>query len=201
MATLDDHWSVTDPNWEPGRDRLEWLITLAEHPVVAPVAERLRDVLARPYLRRVPSDGLHVTLHDVAVEGRIEGEGLERLVWEARDACGRCPAVQLQLGAPRLMRTAVVLPVEPADALDELRGALHDADCLVRGRGARPLPKGAAAAPHVTLAYASRAALADDLEAVLAAVTLDATFVVEELSLVRLTRSYRWDVLARVGLR
>lgn len=59
MATLDDHWAVTEPNWEAGRDRLQWHVTLAGHPGVAPAAEQLQGLLTRPYLRPVALDELH----------------------------------------------------------------------------------------------------------------------------------------------
>jgi 2'-5' RNA ligase len=200
MATLDDHWTVTEPNWEPGRDRLQWHVTLERHPDIAPAATRLGRVLARPYLRPVPVDDLHLTVHDVAVEGRIADAVLDAVVEEARAACTTHPAVSLSASAPTLMRTAVVLPLDPPDAFDGVRAALHEADRRVRGEDAPSLPRGPAAAPHVTLAYASRPAVADDLETALARTAVDVSIVVRELCLVRLTRSYRWEVVARVEL-
>lgn len=98
------------------------------------------------------------------------------------------------------MRTAVVLPLQPQDALDRLRAVLHAADLRVRRDDACPLPEGPAAPPHIMLAYADQRTTADELEVTLAQTAVDVSFDVRDLSLVRLTRSYRWDVLARIAL-
>jgi hypothetical protein len=109
--------------------------------------------------------------------------------------------MRLRLERPRLARTAVVLDAAPPEPIWRLRELLRTADLQVRDTGATPLPAGPASPPHVSVAYARRAANAGALAATLEAlapgpIELD----VRDVDLLRLRRDYTWETLATVEL-
>jgi len=202
MERLLDHWAATDANWHGRAPRLQWHATLCGDPGLNELVERLRPILACGYLAPVEQRWLHLTLHDVGPARGHSRQDLERLTRAAQDLCSGLPPLRLHLGPPRLMQTAVVLEALPAAPVSRLRRALRGADVRLRGPAATPLPTGPASRPHVSLAYARRAATPNGLEQELqAAVGEDPVdVVVDRIELLLLERDYTWNPVARVEL-
>ena len=199
---LRDHWAATAANWQGDAPRLQWYATLRDARALVRLADRLRPHLDRAYLAPVDPRWLHLTLHDVGTWRDCRAAEVERLVATAGSLCRASPPLRLRLGPVALRRTAVVVEVAPAEPVWRLRERLWAADVRVRGPAARPLPTGPAATPHVSLAYARRAADASRLADALAELADEPVEVsVEGIELLRLRRDYTWGTVARVELR
>jgi 2'-5' RNA ligase len=139
---------------EPGQGRLYWHVLFHDHPQVQALASIGQKRLAPlPGLHLVPPKWLHMTALVVGSADEVTTDQVEAMITEARRLLAEIAPITVTLGRVLYHPQAIMLGVQPRDALRPLLDALQAATHTGTGKNGtieyRPWT------PHVTLAYSS----------------------------------------------
>lgn len=198
MSTLlTSHW-YWRPGWAPGRRYYTWHLTVG--PQIGAAVGRWQQALARfPDLDVVPAEWLHLTVQGVGFADEVADGRVEDVAAAVRAELARVRPLDLVFDPPRVVGEGVTLDAAPREALEALRAGVRRG--VAAACGAAPGEDGGFW-PHVSLAYASGPARADEVAAALGPGE-PVRARVDAVALIRLERAgrlYRWERVAQARL-
>lgn len=132
-----------------------WYLTFEHEAGLHEWLLRCRGLLAdEPAVNTVPEPWLHCTVDDVAFLDELSGDRVAAVADAGARELRGWTSPRLTLGPVVAMDDALVLQMQPAAALDDLRDRVRRASLDVLG--AQALPALERFEPHVTIAYANR---------------------------------------------
>jgi 2'-5' RNA ligase len=148
---MADHWRPR-PGRHPGRAGYYWHLLLDDQPQVhelAAMAQRKLDGIAG--LDLVPQHWLHLTTLSVGFADEVDRPQIDSMLATARHLLADLAPVPVSLGRVLYAPEAVMLAVEPADALQPVLASVATAarEAGLNGRSADPW------VPHITVAYSN----------------------------------------------
>jgi 2'-5' RNA ligase len=176
-----------------------------DQPAVAEFAalaqRKLTGVTESAGLDLVERQWLHLTTLIVGFADEVPEASLDAMVAMARDQLASVPPIKVTLGRVYYHPEAVVLVVEPLDALvpvlDAVRSAAAAAGCAGQHTDTDPW------LPHITIAYSRGTAQAAPVIAALGRHLPPAEITIRSVSLVaqdQVGHSWRWQPIAEVQL-
>ncbi len=197
---MADHWWQR-PGRLPGRLQYHWHLLFHDQPAVRHLAEQAQRRLAGlPNLDLVPSQWLHLTILVVGFADEVSATQVATMTAQARRLLADVPPIPVTLGRVFYHPEAVVLAVEPLDALQPV---LHAVTAAARAAGCDAKPDTDPWLPHVTVAYSNTAAPAAPVIAALGRRLPETTITIRSVSLVAQTqvgRTWQWQPAAEVRL-
>jgi 2'-5' RNA ligase len=195
---MEDHWQA-EPDADPGRARLMWLLRVGDCPQVAEVARLGQARLAGlDGLDLVPQQWLHMTTLIAGFADQITPDQVGVMAGEARQLLARTPPVTITLGKVLYHPRAVMLGVGPPGALDPVLRAAQQATRAATGRSGElhTTPW----TPHITLAYSNTAGPAGPVIAALGRKLPSQQTAVTAISLVSQApkQLWTWDLVTEV---
>ncbi len=195
-AQMADHWSR-----RPNRMIYHWHILFHSQPAIHAVAGMVqRRLEGLPNLDIVPSGWLHLTTLVVGFADEVGQEQVDLMVADARHRLASVAPIPVTVRRIFYHPEAVVLPVEPLDALtpvlDAVRAATLAAGCQGRTDTDPWLP-------HISGAYSNAAGPAAPIIAALGRRLPDTNVTIGSASLVaqsRVGHSWQWQPIAEVDL-
>lgn len=197
-----DHWAAYS-GWTPGRRHLTTYIVFEKTSVFAKAAKKVQADLADAPAALCPMDSLHQTLQGAGWEDELTCAQVEAVRRNAAAAVRRVTEFDLSISSLKFVEDALVVGLEPAEPLLELKSLLHDAVSRALGERAEGEPDDLL--PHMSVAYCNRVADAGPL---FAAVEKHGRikagpYRVKQVELVWLTREtdrYIWETIERMPL-
>ncbi|MFG3045879.1 2'-5' RNA ligase family protein [Streptomyces sp. NPDC048241] len=202
--TLRNHWWWR-PGWSVGRRFYTWHLTWEGQDEVHRLAAEYRDALA-PFafageLTLIPDRWLHLTMQGIGFVDEVAERDVRAIADAARERLAAVPAFDVQAGSHVLAPEAILLPVQPAGSVAEVREAIRGAisDVLHDVR-----EKPTDFRPHVSVAYSASDGPAAPVEEALAArefTPAQARVTSAELIVIhRDNKMYEWETFASVPL-
>jgi 2'-5' RNA ligase len=200
---MRNHWWWR-PGWRVGRSFYTWHVTFDDQPAVHRLAADYASVLdALPTMDPVPMGWLHLTMQGVGFTDTVNRTDVDAIVHAAQERCAVMAPLTVTLGPARVDAEALKLPVEPAEPVIALRGAIRAAIADVWGPAGVPEDAGGFR-PHVSLAYSHSAGPAEPIiERVAARSATSAETAIHRVALIDLNRdhrAYRWTEVATANL-
>ena len=197
---MADHWWQR-PGRAPGRLLYHWHMLFHDQPEVQRLASTAqRKLEALPGLDMVPIQWLHLTTLVVGFADEVSAEQVAAMTADARHRLARMAAVPVSLGRIFYHPEAVVLAVEPLDALtpvlEAVRAATERAGCEDHGESGSWLP-------HISIAYSHASGPAAPIVAALGRRLPEIAITIRSVSLVAQTqvgRSWQWRPVTEIGL-
>ncbi|MFI9391717.1 2'-5' RNA ligase family protein [Streptomyces bauhiniae] len=150
---LRNHWWWR-PGWSVGRRFYTWHLTWEGQDDVHRLAAEYRDALA-PFageLTLIPDRWLHLTMQGIGFVGEVAERDVRAIADAASERLASVPAFDVQAGPHVLAPEAILLPVQPAGSVAEVRSAIRGAIGDVRDA----VPENATGfRPHVSVAYSA----------------------------------------------
>jgi 2'-5' RNA ligase len=195
---MADHWGQR-PGRPPGRVQYHWHILFHDQPAVHELAALAqRKIQGLPGLTLVPRQWLHLTTFIVGFADEVSAQQLEAMTASARRRLAGVAPIPVRLGRIYYDPEAIVLPVEPLDALtpvlDGMRAATLAAGCAGHTDSELWLP-------HVSVAYSHGRGPAGPLIAALGTRLREIAISIRSVSLVGQTqagRSWQWQPVAEI---
>jgi 2'-5' RNA ligase len=193
-----NHWWQR-PGRTPGRELYHWHVLFHDQPKVHELAAKAQErLVAFPCLDLVPMEWLHLTTYIVGFVDELDSERIEVMISEAQRRLAHVAPIPVNLGRIYYHPQAVVLPIEPIDALnsalDAVRTAAQSAGCQGH-TDTHPWR------PHVSIAYPNRSAAAGPIIAMLGRSLPNVDVAIKAISLVAQTQAehtWRWRPVAEV---
>ncbi|MFG3196036.1 2'-5' RNA ligase family protein [Streptomyces sp. NPDC048208] len=200
--TLRNHWWWR-PGWSVGRRFYTWHLTWEGQDDVHRLAAEYRDVLA-PFageLTLIPDRWLHLTMQGVGFVGEVAEREVRAIADAASEKLAAVPAFDVQVGPHVLDPEAVLLPVQPAGAVAEVRDAIRGAI----GDVLHDVPESPTGfRPHVSVAYSASdgpaTPVAEALTAREFALARARVTNAELIVIHRDNKMYEWETFASVPL-
>jgi 2'-5' RNA ligase len=195
---MEDHWRP-EPDADPGRARLMWLMLVGDCPQVAEVARLGQARLAGlDGLDLVPQQWLHMTTLVAGFADEITPDQVGVMAGEARRLLARTPPVTVTVGRVWYHPRAVMLGVGPPGALDPVLRAAQQATRVATGRSGELHTN--PWTPHITLAYSNAAGPAGPVIAALGRELPSQQTAVTAISLVSQApeQLWTWDLVTEV---
>jgi 2'-5' RNA ligase len=197
---MTSHW-YQRPGRFPGRELYHWHMLFHDQPGVQELAAAAQARLAgQEGLDMIDMPWLHMTTYVVGFADETPGSALEAMTAGARRRLSDVAPIQVSLGRVFYASNAIVLPVEPPDALTPVLDAVRAA---TRAAG----HEGRAATdpwlPHVSVAYSNATIPAAPIVAALGRRLPKTDIEIRSVSLVAQTqvgRSWQWRPVAEVHL-
>ena len=148
---MEDHWAL-EPGQDPRRAQLIWFIRTGCYPEVAELALVGQARLAGlEGLDLVPAEWLHITTLIAGYHDEVSADSIRAMTELAQDLLADVTPITVGLGRVLYHPRAIMLAVEPRDALMPVLTACREATRQATGQAGRlhtdPW------IPHVTLAY------------------------------------------------
>jgi 2'-5' RNA ligase len=197
---MEDHW-LPEPDVDPARPQLTWLMIVGDHPQVAELARQGQERLAGvPGLDLVPREWLHVTTLIAGFRDEITADQADAMTSRARQVLARTPPVRVTLGKILYHPRAVMLAVRPTEALMPVLRAVEDASRAGTGRDGRLYHS--PWTPHVTLAYSNMTSPAAPVIEALGRALPEQEVAIDSISLVSQApeQLWTWDRVSDVPL-
>jgi 2'-5' RNA ligase len=199
-AEMTNHWHER-PGRRPGRDLYHWHMLFHDQPRVHElVADAQKKLAGLDGLDMIDMPWLHMTTYVVGFADEVADSAIQAMTAGARQRLSRVAPVGVTLGRVFYASNAIVLPVEPPDALSEVhdavRAATHAAGC--EGHSATD-----PWLPHVSVAYSHATMPAAPVIAALGRWLPKTEIVIRSISLVAQTqvgRSWQWRPVAEIHL-
>jgi len=197
---MRDHWWWR-PGWHEGRRYYTWHITWGQADVHRYVDEYQRALADVPGLDLVPPQWLHLTTQGIGFTDEITDGTIEQIEAAVRPRLAAIHAPGVLLEAPVVDPEAVLVPVQPADSIRQIRREIRAAI----GDVLPVVPEDDDGfQPHISLAYSSSNGPAAPVTAALASARVaPARALVTHISLIRIHRDHRmyeWSPVAEVPL-
>jgi 2'-5' RNA ligase len=200
---MADHWWQR-PGRSPGRIQYHWHVLFHDQPAVRELAARAqRKLQGLPGLSLVPRQWLHLTTLIVGFADEVTAQQLEVMTADASRRLAGIAPVPVRLGRIYYDPEAIVLPVDPLDALtpvhDAVRAATLAAGCHGRTDSEVWLP-------HVSVAYSHACGPAGSFIDALGRRLPEIAISIRSVSLVGQTqvgqtqvgRSWQWQPVAEI---
>jgi 2'-5' RNA ligase len=190
-AQMTNHWWQR-PGRAPGRELYHWHMLFHDQPEVHELAAIAHEKLAgQDGLDMIAMPWLHMTTYVVGFADEVPGAAVDAMTADAGRRLSQVAPIPVSLGRVFYASNAIVLPVEPPEALtpvlDAVRAAAHAAGCEGRTDTDPWLP-------HVSVAYSNATIPAAPIIAVLGRSLPKTEIVIRSISLVAQTqvgRSWR----------
>jgi 2'-5' RNA ligase len=188
---------------ESGQGRLYWHILFKNQPQVAAIASIGQEKLAGLHgLHFTPQEWLHITTLVPGLADQFTSSQVESMITHARRLLSRFPSFQITLGKVFYHPEAIVLSVQPNDALYSLRKAVWQATKLVTDTGEKLDCR--SWIPHITLAYSTANQPASPIIDALGRELPASKATVDSICLVNQAgaeRQWNWQILAEIPFR
>ena len=195
---MSDHWWQR-PGRRPGRPLYHWHMLFHEQPAVQKIAEmaqRRLDGLAD--LDMVPSAWLHLTTLVVGFADEVSRHQVQEMTSLAGRALAAVEPIPVILGRVFYHPEAVVLAVEPLDALTPVLAAVTEATTAAGCEGHTDTDPWL---PHISVAYSHGTGPATPVVEALGRRLPQTQVVINSVSLVAQTqvgRSWQWEPVAEI---
>jgi 2'-5' RNA ligase len=197
---LADHWWQR-PGRRPGRLLYHWHMLFHDQPVVHELAAAAQRKLADlPGLDLVPLQWLHLTMLVAGFADEVPSQAVDTMVTTAQQLLALEQPIPVSLGRVFYHPEAVVLLVEPADALAPVLSAMQvatrEAGCSGR-TGSDPWQ------PHISIAYSNGTGPAAPVIEALGLRVPSTEIMIGSVSLVaqaQVGHSWQWQPVAEVRL-
>ncbi|MBT2511769.1 2'-5' RNA ligase family protein [Streptomyces sp. ISL-98] len=124
---MRDHWWWR-PGWSAGRRFYTWHLTFDGQPDVHRFAEQYRTALTPVGgLDLIPDRWLHLTMQGIGFVDEVSEQDVKSVVGAATHRLAAVPTFDLTLRAPVVDPEAILVPVEPAAPVKEVRDAIRAA--------------------------------------------------------------------------
>jgi len=196
-----NHWWWR-PGWSDGRRFYTWHLTFNDQPDVHRFADAYRRALAPAEgLDLIPDAWLHLTMQGVGFIDDVSEAAAEGIAAAARRRLAILNPFGLSLRAPLVDPEAILVPVEPAEPVRDLRLALRAAI----GDVLQDVPEDAGGfTPHVSLGYSNAEGASAPYAAAIAAADIPpAQALITHADLITIHRDhqmYEWTTVAEVPL-
>ncbi|MFB7329936.1 2'-5' RNA ligase family protein [Streptomyces sp. NPDC056190] len=199
---MRNHWWWR-PGWSVGRRFYTWHMTFDGQEDVQRLAAEYRKTLAPvgDVLTLIPNRWLHLTMQGIGFVGEVKEQDVHAIVDAARPRLAAIPAFEARIGPAVVDPEAILLPVQPDDAVRAVRHAIREAIGDVLG----DVPEKAAGfRPHVSEAYSAEDGPADPIAQALDGVRVapvQARISNADLIVIhRDNQMYEWEPFATVPL-
>jgi 2'-5' RNA ligase len=199
-ARLTDHWWHR-PGRRPGRLQYHWHILFRDQPTVHElVAAAQRKLAGLPGLDLVPLQWLHLTTLVTGFADEVPTQAVDTMVTTAQQLLAAEDPIRVSLGRVFYHPEAVVLLVEPADALQPVLSAVQIAT-REAGSGGHSDPD--PWRPHISIAYSNGSGPAAPVIEALGLRVPPTEITIGSVSLVaqaQVGHSWQWQPVAEVRL-
>jgi 2'-5' RNA ligase len=197
---MTNHWRQR-PGRRPGRLLYHWHMLFHDHPEVRRLAATAQAKLAGlPGLDMVGDQWLHLTTFVAGFADEVPQASVDAMVAQARQALADVAPIPVTLGRVFFHPEAVVLAVEPPEAL---RPVLDAVAAATRSAGCDGHAATEPWLPHVSVAYSHGTGPAAPVIAALGQRLPATEIAIKSVSLVAQTqvgRSWQWQPVAEVRL-
>jgi 2'-5' RNA ligase len=197
---LSDHWWQR-PGRRPGRLQYHWHILFRDqrrvHELAAAAQRKLADL---PGLDLVPLQWLHLTTLVAGFTDEVPSQAVDIMVTTAQQLLARAEPIEASLGRVFYHPEAVVLLVEPAEALEPVLSAVQIA---AREAGCEGHTDTEPWRPHISIAYSDGSGPAAPVIEALGLRVPPAEITISSVSLVaqaQVGHSWQWQPVAEVLL-
>ncbi len=151
-AEFTDRWRDRSEA-TPGEGLVYWHMLVGQHPEVAAMAEEVGQRLA-PFggMHLTPANWLHMTVLIAGPSAQIPDHHIQEMAASADRLLASRPPIPVTLGRILYHPEAIMLAVDPAEALAPIRAAALAATEKVTGTGGRSAID-AQWTPHITVCY------------------------------------------------
>jgi 2'-5' RNA ligase len=138
----------------PGEQLLYWHLLLRDYPQIQALTSATQKRLATfSGLHLTPQRWLHITIFVAGPADNFTSDDIRSMTTRAGDALSRISPIRISLSKILYHPEAIVVKVDPGDALVSVRDAVRDA---TRNGNARTRPAQKSTwVPHITLAYST----------------------------------------------
>ncbi len=195
---MEDHWAP-QPGIDPRRAELMWFMRVGQDPHITDLSrigqERLAGIAG---LDLVPPEWLHMTTLIAGYGDAIQASQVDAMTRQARRLLARVPPVMVNLGRILYHPRAIMLAIEPQDALEPVLAACREATLAGAGQDGRLYHD--PWIPHVTLAYGNSAGPASPAIEALGRHLPSRQTTITSVSLVSQAPSqkWKWDLIADI---
>lgn len=157
VKQVENHWWWR-PGWQSGRHFYACHVTFENDPAVHDLAAVYQEPLsALQGLDLIPRPWLHLTMQGIGFTDKISDTEINTVTAAISVHLANIERPTVTLGRPTVQTEAIYIPARPADAIDGIRKATHDAIMEVLGPERSPDVDIATALqtyrPHMSIAY------------------------------------------------
>jgi|ERR1022692_2941053 2'-5' RNA ligase len=190
------------PEPRPGQGKLYWHILLKDYPEVQAIAAAGQEKLAGfRGLHFTPKQWLHITTLVVGFRDRFSKARIEDMLGAAAKLLSDTPPIMISLGSVLYHPEAIVLRVQPDDALDPVYSAVEAATRIASSSD--ETTEHQSWSPHVTLAYSTSVQAAGPIINALGRKLPSCEITIDRISLVvqeGAERQWNWRPVGEVKL-
>lgn len=200
-VSFRDRWSSREEP-RPGQGTIYWHMLMYSHGAVREAVEEAQHILRQfDGMHLTPVRWLHATALVAGTTDEISRPQMKSMVAVAQRLLGSTPPIQVTVGKVLFHPEAIVLRVDPGDALLPVLDAARSATRSVTGIGGRLESETASWIPHVTVSYSTAQQPAGPIIEALGTALTPRTVVVDSLSLViqwGAERLWNWEPVGTV---
>jgi len=187
-----DRWRPERPQLPPGQGHLYWHVLLGDNPAVQELAAEAHARLGdHPGLHFTPQRWLHMTVLMAGETREITDQQREVMTSEAGGLLADTGPINVSLSRILYHPEAIVLALDPAEALNPLRDAISTAAHTALGFD---VAAGQLWFPHITLAYSTADQPANPIITTLGHELPRRELTIDGLTLVdQVGREHDWD--------
>jgi len=197
---MTTHWWQR-PGRLPGRELYHWHMLFHDQPRVHElVAIAQKKLAGQPGLDMIEMPWLHMTTYIVGFADEVPDSAIEAMTTDARRRLSQVAPIRVSLGRVGYASNAIVLPVEPLDALSPILDAVRGA---TRATGCEGHTDTDPWLPHISVAYSNTTMPAAPIIAALGRWLPKTEITIRSINLVSQTqvgRSWQWRPVAEVHL-
>lgn len=201
---MRDRWSNrAEPT--PDRGRIYWHMLMHTSAEACAAAKEAQEILARfPGLHMTPRRWLHITTLVAGSTDEITRTQMLTMVSEARRQLGDLPLIPIVMGRVLYHPEAVMLRVQPGDALRPILNAAQSATRKVVGHAGSINESRTSWTPHMTVAYSTTEQPAEPILSALGTGVQERQVLVNSLTLVVQwgpERLWNWEPIGTARMR
>jgi 2'-5' RNA ligase len=197
---MTNHWRQR-PGRRPGRELYHWHMLFHDQPKVHElVAAAQKKLAGLEGLDMIDMPWLHMTTYVVGFADEVLDSAVEAMTADTRRRLSRVAPIEVSLGRVAYGSNAIVLAVEPPDALSPVLDAVRAA---TRAAGCEGHTDTDPWLPHVSVAYSNATIPAAPVIAALGRWLPKTEITIRSISLVSQTQigqSWQWRPVAEVHL-
>jgi 2'-5' RNA ligase len=197
---MTTHWWQR-PGRLPGRELYHWHMLFHDQPKVHELVTIAQKKLAgQPGLDMIEMPWLHMTTYIVGFADEVPDSAIAAMTTDARRRLSQVAPIRVSLGRVGYASNAIVLPVEPLDALSPILDAVRGA---TRATGCEGHTDTNPWLPHISVAYSNTTMPAAPIIAALGRWLPKTEITIRSINLVSQTqvgRSWQWRPVAEVHL-
>lgn len=202
-ATLRDRWLSRDESG-PDQGTIYWHMLMRSYPAVREAAEEAQGILRQfDGMHLTPVKWLHITTLIAGSTDEISRSQMNSMLAEAQRQLRSTSPIPVTIGKILYHPEAIMLRVDPKDALLPILGAAQVATQSVTGKSGMIIGEASSRVPHVTVSYSTAQQPAGPIISALGKALTPRTVVVDSMSLVIQWGSERlwdWELVGTVQL-